>query len=101
MDITGVNRIMIVPNAPAPVEPPAKAVEHRPVVQAIRSLNAVEMFGKNYLRFQLDPSSKRMVIQVVDKETSEVVGQIPEEYVLRLAEDLKAQQANTGSDKIG
>jgi uncharacterized FlaG/YvyC family protein len=30
-----------------------------------------------------------MLIQVVDRKTREVVSQVPPEYVLRLAEDLK------------
>jgi uncharacterized FlaG/YvyC family protein len=48
------------------------------------------MFGQdNQLIFQRDPESKRMVMQVINKTTHEVVTQIPAEYLLRLAEDLK------------
>jgi flagellar protein FlaG len=62
----------------------------REVVQAVKALNATQMFGEeNELEFQMDRQAKRMVIQIVNRETQEVVLQIPAEYVLRLSEDLK------------
>jgi uncharacterized FlaG/YvyC family protein len=90
MDINGVNRS--VPSAPAQVTtaPVDRAVENREVVQAVKALNGTEMFGQdNQLRFQKDPQTKRMVVQVVNKNTGEVISQVPAEYVLRLAQDLK------------
>jgi uncharacterized FlaG/YvyC family protein len=52
------------------------------------------MFGEeNQLTFRRDPETQRMVVRVVNRETEEVVQQIPAEYVLRLAEDLKRQNA--------
>jgi uncharacterized FlaG/YvyC family protein len=33
-----------------------------------------------------------MVVRIVNRNTKEVVSQIPPEYVLRLAEDLKTQR---------
>ena len=90
MDITAVNRALAVV-AEAPTIPGAKAAaENRPIIQAVKALNKIEMFGQdNQLIFQRDPESKRMVIQVINKTTHEVVTQIPAEYLLRLAEDLK------------
>jgi uncharacterized FlaG/YvyC family protein len=81
-------------NAPAPPAPetiPAvQAAENRDVVQAVKALNGAEMFGHdNQLMFQRDAQTQRMVIRMVDRKTNEVVTQIPAEYVLRLAEDLK------------
>ena len=62
----------------------------RDVVQAVKALNATEMFGQeNELTFQMDRQAKRMVIQIVNRQTQEVVSQIPPEYVLRLSEDIK------------
>jgi flagellar protein FlaG len=92
MDVNAVN-----PSAhavPTPVQPiPAdRAAENRDMVQAVKALNATEMFGQgNELTFQMDAQTKRMVIRVVDRQTKEVVSQVPPEYVLRLAEDLKIQ----------
>jgi uncharacterized FlaG/YvyC family protein len=48
------------------------------------------MFGEdNGLDFQTDPVSRRLVVKVVNRTTGEVISQIPPEYVLRLADDLK------------
>ncbi len=77
--------------APASVPVPVdKAAENREVVQAVRALNGAEMFGQdNELLFQRDRQTQRMVIRVVNRKTNEVISQIPPEYVLRLAQDLK------------
>jgi len=88
MDLSAVNRT--VPAAgiaePAPVD---KGAERRDVVQAVKAVNATEMFGpENELRFQVDPHSQRIVVRVVNKETHEEVSQVPAEYVLNLAADL-------------
>ena len=74
----------------APVENPAQM---RDVVQAVKALNATEMFGENNeLVFQMDRQARRMVIQVVNSKTKEVVTQVPADYILRLSEDLKSQE---------
>jgi flagellar protein FlaG len=89
MDVTAVNRIAQA--APtAPVTPPDPGANAADVVQAVKALNQTEMFGQeNELQFQRDQASRRMVIQVVNRKTHEVISQVPPEYVLRLAEDLK------------
>ena len=90
MDITAVNRAAhSAPTQVTPV-PVDHAAENREVVQAVKALNNTEMFGEdNQLRFQRDPLTKRMVVQVVNSKTNEVISQIPQEYVLRLAQDSK------------
>ncbi len=89
MDITGVNRTPNVP-ALAPKISPDQAAENRSIARAVKALNKTETFGQgNHLEFHRDPESKRMVIQVINGKTREVVLQIPAEYVLRLAEDLE------------
>ncbi|MCU1238162.1 MAG: hypothetical protein JWP63_6129 [Candidatus Solibacter sp.] len=90
MDITAVNRGEVGLHAPAPVAPAEKTAEHRLVVQAVKAVNGTEMFGsENELRFQKDPHSNRMVVKVVNRKTSEVLSQMPSEYVLRLAEEVR------------
>ena len=92
MDVTAVDRSGQVLPAPAPAIPVDQAAENRQVVQAVKALNNTEMFGHdNELTFQRDLQTKRMVIRVVNRQTKEVVSQVPSEYVLRLAEDLKFQ----------
>jgi len=91
MDLSALNRVE--PSVAAvPVSPLEQPAQHRDVVQAVKALNGTEMFGKeNELMFQMDRQTKRMVIQVVNQQTKEVISQIPPEYVLRLSEGLRAQ----------
>ena len=64
--------------------------ENREIIQAVRAVNAsVQLGDSNELTFSLDRQSRRPVIKIVNRETNEVVEQIPNERVLRLAEDLK------------
>jgi flagellar protein FlaG len=92
MDINAINRGEVGLHAPAPVAPVNKAAENREVVQAVKAVNGTEMFGpENELRFQQDPQSKRIVVKVVNRQTREVLSQVPAEYVLRLAQDIRKQ----------
>jgi flagellar protein FlaG len=63
--------------------------ENRKVIQAVRTVNASGSLGKNELTFFLDPRSRRSVVKIVDRQTQEVVEQIPSEQVLEMSEDLK------------
>ncbi|HUI77704.1 MAG TPA: flagellar protein FlaG [Bryobacteraceae bacterium] len=90
MDISAISHSGELPVA-APVAPVEHSTEHRDVVQAVKALNATEMFGQeNELTFQMDRQARRMVVQVVNRQTKEVISQIPPEYVVRLSEDLKS-----------
>jgi uncharacterized FlaG/YvyC family protein len=80
----------------APAVPVEKAAENREIVQAVKALNSTGLFGQdNQLVFQRDQFSHRMVVRVINRKSQEVVSQIPAEYLLRLAEDLKPQQADS------
>ena len=90
MEINSVN----VMNQPAPVsaEVPTQApqADNRQLIQAVKALNATEMFGQNSeLTFVLDRETRKPLVRIVDRETREVIRQIPPEYALRIAEDLK------------
>jgi len=89
MDISAINRALPPVAAPAATTPVDQGTSDRDVVQAVKALNGTEMFGENELTFAKDPQSRRMVVRIVDRKTKEVISQIPPEYVLRLAEDLK------------
>ena len=90
MEITGISREVPNLHAPPPVVPVDRAAEAREVVKAVKAVNGTEMFGpENELRFQKDEHTQKMVMRLVNRQTSEVVSQVPEEYVLRLSEDLK------------
>jgi uncharacterized FlaG/YvyC family protein len=90
MDVSAANRIMQALPAAATTIPAYEATQGREVVQAVKALNQTEMFGQdNELEFQRDPASRRMVVRIVNRKTQELVAQVPPEYVLRLAENLK------------
>lgn len=93
MQITGVDGVGgAAAHIPAPVAP-HEAERNRDVVQAVKALNAAETLGdSNELTFQLDRNTHAPVIRVVNKKTKEVVQQIPPEYVLRLAEELRQSE---------
>ena len=77
----------------APIEPAATRPtneDQRALIQAVKAVNAAEAFGRdNEITFVVDPRTRRAVLRIVDRETGELVGQIPAEEVLRRAEVLK------------
>ena len=89
MDINGLNGNTAV-TAPSPAVPTELQAQHREVVQAVKAVNNAGMFGENNeLQFQKDPQSHRMVVRLIDRQTKEVVSQIPPEYLLELAAQTK------------
>lgn len=71
----------------APLTPQERS-EQLQLVHAVEAVNKAELFGqKNELTFAFDRQSRRTIMQLVDKETQEVIRQIPPEYVLRLADE--------------
>jgi hypothetical protein len=64
--------------------------ENREVIQAVRAVNASGNLGEDReLVFSLDRQTRRPVIKIVNRNTSEVIRQIPNERVLQLAQDIK------------
>ena len=82
VELTAVNPV-------TPLSPEMRA-EQAQLVRAVEAVNEARVFGQNReLTFSLDRETRRPVMKIVDRETQEVIRQIPPEYVLRLAEDLK------------
>lgn len=79
----------------APPVAAAEVAQRREVMQAAKSVNESGLLGQNQLVFMVDRATHRPVIRVEDRDTHEVVMQLPPEYVLRLAQDL-----HTGSAQI-
>ena len=68
----------------------AKIPGNREIIQAVRAVNASAKLGdSNELVFSFDRQTRRPVIRIVSRATNEVLQQIPNEQVLRLAENLK------------
>jgi flagellar protein FlaG len=75
--------------------PPEITAEQREIVQAVKAINASELFGQNNeLTFVLDRESHRAIVRIIDRKTNELIRQIPPEYVLRMAQDLKHAESS-------
>jgi flagellar protein FlaG len=70
--------------------------KHRELIQAVRSVNSADLLGGNELRFALDQETQRAVIKILNRETQEIVEQIPAERVLQLAKSLSLLQTDRG-----
>lgn len=67
---------------------PQQITEQRELIKAVKALNKTDLFGYNSeLTFIFDRNSHRALVRVIDKQTHEVVMQIPPEYVIRMAEE--------------
>ncbi len=90
MEIRRVDAIGDLP-AIAPASPlsPEMRAEQVQLIRAVERLNEARVFGeKSELTFSVDRETRRPVMKIIDRETQEVIQQIPPEYVLRLAQDL-------------
>jgi uncharacterized FlaG/YvyC family protein len=80
-------------NVSAPAESSTahpQSEDERTLIYAVKAVNASEMLGRdNELTFVLDLKSRRAVVRIVNKRTGEALQQIPAEYVLRMAEEMK------------
>ena len=85
-----VERTAAAPVAVQTAAKPAGREDHAELVRAVRALNRVELYGpRRELAFSVDRLTHRPVIRIMDKETGEVLQQIPEQYVLDRAAEYK------------
>jgi len=56
---------------------------------AVESANEIGQLLKRKLNFSIDSSTERVVVQVIDEESGEVVRQVPPQEMLRIAAHLK------------
>ena len=87
MDVSRVSSAAAV--SPAPHSPGVsreEAAQRRDLIRAAATINDKQAVGSNNeLVFRLDPTSHKAIMQVIDRETKEVVMQLPPEYVIHLA----------------
>jgi len=88
MDISIKSSGYLPPQSPQPGA--VEAVQRREVAAAARSINASGYLGQNQIVFVVERGTNRAILRVVDRETNEVVLQLPPEYLLRLAQELNA-----------
>ncbi len=70
----------------------AAAASKADVEKAVTKLNDFVQTVQRNLQFNLDDASGKTIITVVDKETSEVVRQIPDDVAIKLAQDLQQSE---------
>lgn len=71
----------------------ATVAQERRLQAAVDTINNAAYLGTdNELQFSVDRDTHRPLTRIVNRETREVVRQIPAPYVLRLAAELRAQQ---------
>lgn len=59
------------------------------LVQAVKAVNGAKFFGyDSELTFAMDSETRRFVVRLVDRTTRKVIRQIPDQYLLRLSQDL-------------
>jgi len=93
MDISSIN--LSVAHVTPPAEPASAQTanaEQRTLIQAVRAVDAIQLFGQeNELTFVVDRTTRRVVVRIVNRNSGEVVRQIPAEHVLQLAEEMKGR----------
>jgi len=80
-----------------------QSISNEKVEEAVTSLNSSIQSVQRNLQFSVDKDLNRIVINVTDKNTDEVVRQIPSEDVLDLARNLQdiVQNRNTDTKSSG
>lgn len=92
MEIDMVRSAQWHPASTQPNAAPDRQAREAEMVQAVKAVNEAGLFGQQYeLTFDQDRDSRRTLLRLVDKNTHEVVRQIPPEYLLRMARDLKGR----------
>lgn len=82
--------IGISPNPIPPALSPEQRAEQALLIKAVEAVNQAKLFGESTeLTFSLDRRTNKLILQIVDRETREVVRQIPPEFLRRLSEDLR------------
>ena len=71
----------------------SEAQEREPVEAAASSIQEFVQSIRRNLNFDVDDSSGRVVVQVTDTESGEVIRQIPSEDALKLAESLSEMRS--------
>jgi uncharacterized FlaG/YvyC family protein len=75
------------PAEPTHAAPPSQ--QQRSVIRAVTTVNTAEVFGPdNEVTYQMDRKAHQIVVRVVNRKSGQVINQIPQEYLLRMAEKI-------------
>jgi uncharacterized FlaG/YvyC family protein len=85
-----VNLLAFAQSASAGSVSSAVAEDRHTLIQAVHAVNAAGLYGEEQeLSFVLDRNSHWAVVRIVNRKTRTVIQQIPNEQVLRLAEEVR------------
>ena len=70
-------------------------VEREELDSAVTRLNDFVQSVRRDLQFEVDNESGKTIVRVLDRETKELIRQIPDEVALRLAENLQQDEPLT------
>jgi uncharacterized FlaG/YvyC family protein len=87
MNISSISNVVSAHSASQPYEVKPPTQDQKALIQAVKAVNASQMFGENELTFIIDRAAQIAVVRIVNKKTGELVQQIPTEQVLKLAEE--------------
>ncbi|MFI4940699.1 MAG: flagellar protein FlaG [Burkholderiales bacterium] len=83
-------------SAPTSPAPSVAAVSPEPSVsqvrQAVQKINTVMKAQSQGIEFSIDPASHRIVVNIVDQSTNQVLRQIPSKEALAIADSLDQKQ---------
>ena len=95
MNISSVNPVVVALTDLPTAQTRAQAADRQQLVKAVQAVNDSNALGDNQeLTFVLDRNSHRTLTRIIDRQTQEVLMQIPPEYVLQLAEQLKRNSSS-------
>lgn len=95
MDFSRIERI----DAAAIVEAPGDRLvaPRRELIEAVKQVSESKLFGDDKeLNFAFDDETRRPLLRLVDRETGEVVRQLPPEEVLRLVKQFAKKDESRG-----
>lgn len=79
----------------------ARQAQVREVAQAVRTVNQSGQLGADReLTIAIHRDTGNPVVRIVDRQTREVIQQIPDEHVLRMAEEFKRIAESTAGRKL-
>jgi len=82
------------PAAPAPAPVPSKSTD-RAVASAVQTLNQNGTAGPGReFSIAIDGKTKVPVVRIVDSKTNELIEQIPSQYILDLAQQIKLETSS-------
>ena len=88
MNTSSINSLAFQHDGAAHPAPPKATEDQKALIQAVKAVNAAEMFGQeNELTFVIDRAARIAVVRIVNKKTGALVQQIPNQQVLKMAEE--------------